>query len=74
VNVSISADPTSLVCQCAAGFEPSPGNNSCLACGVGRAKNGVGNHGCDCDAGYKSSIYSSCTAAFMQASVLLESS
>ena len=46
VNVSSSADPTALTCQCAAGFEPSLGNSSCLACGVGKAKAEVGNHGC----------------------------
>ena len=56
VNVSSSADPTALACQCAAGFEPSADNSSCLACGVGKAKAEVGNHVCECDSGYAQTL------------------
>jgi hypothetical protein len=37
---------TSTQSSCAAGFEPLPDNSSCVACGEGKVKSGVGNHGC----------------------------
>jgi hypothetical protein len=52
--MSTSADPTSLVCQCEAGFEPSSDNAICVACGFGMVKGTVGNHACKCDAGHDS--------------------